>query len=357
MTDTDSTSLTTEASNLQRPSKTAQAAPPPSKAKLYYDIAMLFAILIDLVLMVVDLVMMSDFTVYVAQWLNIGDSLQYYVSTIHPKLRVAGGFFTLFLIIELAIRWITAVVHKKHLRWFFFPFVHWYEVLGCFPQLRALRLLRAFIIGRRLHQLGHRILPDSWIKKAKFYYDVILEEIADRVILTATSHIRQQMQSEAESHQLLGKIVSNNRDTIAQTMTDFINQNLALNQHNTQQISQTVAYQVGAAIQQDITDTPEIHRYTSMIPIAGSHIESQIHSIAQHVGENVVTALTERLTHPQVVENLTDSITKIVTNTEIDFTPLEDLILMLAEEGLTAFEQQVKVQQWKLQEEFNHPLS
>ena len=336
----------------KQPASDTQVA--PSKAKLFYDIAMLIAIVIDLTIIVIDLVLMSDFVLHLAQWLSASEPLQYYASVIHPKLRIAGGIFTLFLIAELGIRWLIAIIQKHYLRWFFFPFVHWYEVLGCFPQLRALRLLRAVVIGRRMHQLGYKILPDSWIQKGKFYYDVILEEIADRVILTATSHIRQQMQSEAESHQLLGKIVSNNRDTIAQTMTDFINQNLALNQHNTQQISQTVAYQVGAAIQQAITDTPEIHRYTSMIPIAGSHIESQIHSIAQHVGENVVTALTERLTDPQVVENLTDSITKIVTNTEIDFTPLEDLILMLAEEGLTAFEQQVKVQQWKLHEEFSH---
>lgn len=353
MTDTDSTSLTTEASNLQRPSKTAQAAPPPSKAKLYYDIAMLFAILIDLVLMVVDLVMMSDFTVYVAQWLNIGDSLQYYVSTIHPKLRVAGGFFTLFLIIELAIRWITAVVHKKHLRWFFFPFVHWYEVLGCFPQLRALRLLRAFIIGRRLHQLGHRILPDSWIKKAKFYYDVILEEIADRVILTATNHLRDQMQGDAENNQILTKIINKNRGAIVDTVTNFVNQNLAANQQTTEHISQTLSYQVGMSIQQAISETPEIRRYVNMIPIAGSRIEAHIQTIAQHVGENVVTALTERLTQPKVIENITESLTKILANTEINFTEIEALIILLADEGLTAFEQQVKVQQWKLRDEFN----
>ncbi|WP_230657993.1 hypothetical protein [Psychrobacter sp. I-STPA10] len=332
---------------------TFHTSSPPSKAKLFYDIAMLFAIVIDLIIMVIDLVLMSDFILHLTQWLHFSHPLQYYIAVIHPKLRIAGGIFTLFLISELIIRWIIAVSKKQYLRWFFFPFVHWYEVLGCFPQLRALRLLRAIVIVRRMHQLGYQIIPDSWIQKGKLYYDIVLEEIADRVILTATGHLRQQMHSEADSHQLLGKIVSKNQDIIAQTMTDFINQNLAINQHNTQQISQTVAYQVGVAIQQAITNTPEIHRYTHMIPIAGSLIESQIQTIAQQVGENVVTALTERLTHPQVVENITDTITKILTNTDVDFTQLEDLILLLAEEGLTAFEQQVKVQQWKLHEEFS----
>lgn len=329
----------------------------PSKAKLFYDIAMLIAITIDLVIMVIDLVLMSDFILHLAQWLHINESLQYYIAAIHPKLRIAGGVFTLFLISELIIRWIISVIEKQYLRWFFFPFVHWYEVLGCFPQLRALRLLRAVVIGRRMHQLGYRVLPENWIKKGKFYYDVVLEEIADRVILTATSHIRQQMQSEAESHQLLSKAINKNKDVIAQTMTDFINQNLTLNQKNTQQISQTLAHQVGIAVQQAIIDTPEIHRYAKMIPIAGSKIESHIQTIAQNVGENVVHSLTQRLTHPQAVENITDAILQILSNTEIDYTQLENLILLLAEEGLTAFEQQVKVQQWKLHEEFDHTKS
>ena len=329
----------------------------PSKAKLFYDIAMLIAITIDLVIMVIDLVLMSDFILHLAQWLHINESLQYYIAAIHPKLRIAGGVFTLFLISELIIRWIISVIEKQYLRWFFFPFVHWYEVLGCFPQLRALRLLRAVVIGRRMHQLGYRVLPESWLKKGKFYYDVVLEEIADRVILTATSHIRQQMQSEAESHQLLSKAVNKNKDVIAQTMTDFINQNLALNKKNTQQISQTLAHQVGIAVQQAIINTPEIHRYAKIIPIAGSKIESHIQTIAQNVGENVVHSLTQRLTHPQAVENITDAILQTLSNTEIDYTQLESLILLLAEEGLTAFEQQVKVQQWKLHEEFDHTKS
>lgn len=335
----------------------SQTITQPSKAKLFYDIAIFIAIVIDLTIMVIDLVLMSDFVLHIAQWLHINDSLQYYISTVHPKLRIAGGIFTLFLISELIIRWIISVINQQYLRWFFYPFIHWYEVLGCFPQLRALRLLRAVVIGRRMHQLGYQVLPKSWIKKGKFYYDVVLEEIADRVILTATSHIRLQMQNEAESHQLMNKIVNKNKDLIAQTITDFIHQNLALNQQSMQQTSQILASQVGIAVQQAIANTPEIHYYTKMIPIAGRKIESQIHAIAQDVGENMVTALTERLTQPEVIEHLTNSVTYIMSSTEFNFTRVEDLIILLVEEGLTEFEQQVKVQQWKLHEQYSKAKS
>ena len=325
---------------------------PPSKAKLYYDIGMMVVILFDLMLMIIDLVLMSDFTLYIAQWLNVTQSLQYYINNIHPTMQFLGSFFTLFLFTELLIRWIISIVKKEHLRWFFFPFIHWYEVLGCFPQLRALRLLRVIVIIRRMHQLGHPVLPHSWIQHAKFYFDVVLEEIADRVILTATNHIRQQMQSDPNNQQLISKIIDKNRDAIVTTVSSFINQNLTTNQQTTQQLSQTLAYQVGMSIQQAIADTPEIHRYIHMIPIAGNMIESHIQTVAQHVGENVVTTLTHRLTQPQVIESITKSVTHTLTHTEINFSQIEALIILLAEEGLTAFEQQVKVQQWKLRDEF-----
>ena len=127
-----------------------------------------------------------------ADWLNLSQQLLFYVDNIHHPLRVLGGFFTIFLIAELAFRWLLSIIGKEYSRWFFFPFVHWYEVLGCFPQFRALRLLRAFFIGRKLYQLGYQVLPQKWIDSGKFYYDVIFEEISDRVILTATDNLRQQ---------------------------------------------------------------------------------------------------------------------------------------------------------------------
>lgn len=41
-----------------------------------------------------------------------------------------------FLIIELLVRWAIAIINKHHKRWFFFPFIHWYEILAIIPQLR-----------------------------------------------------------------------------------------------------------------------------------------------------------------------------------------------------------------------------
>ena len=78
----------------------------------------------------------------IANGLGFVDSIVSYQQGWHEPLKVAGGLFTIFLVAELVVRWLIAIVQKRYYRWFFFPFVHWYEVLGCAPQLRALRLLR-----------------------------------------------------------------------------------------------------------------------------------------------------------------------------------------------------------------------
>ncbi|MGM8888325.1 hypothetical protein ACS8FD_20520, partial [Psychrobacter sp. 1U2] len=143
--------------------------PQPNRLKLAYDIVMLIAISIDLLFISIDAILMSNFSSHVAGWLAISDGLSWYQTSLHDPLRTIGGFFTIFLIIELLVRWAIAIKDKVYYRWFFFPFVHWYEVLGCFPQLRALRLFRAVIIGRRLHQLGYQVLPQPWINRIKFY--------------------------------------------------------------------------------------------------------------------------------------------------------------------------------------------
>ncbi|WP_227429099.1 hypothetical protein [Psychrobacter sp. I-STPA6b] len=325
----------------------SQTKPRPSKAKLAYDIFMLFAIVLDLLLMMADLILMSNFCQHIAQWLDIGSTYHYYTDVIHPNLRLAGGFFTLFLFSELLVRWIISIQKKEYLRWFFFPFVHWYEVLGCFPQLRALRLLRAGVIVHRLHQLGHQVIPQRWIDTGKFYYDVIFEEIADRVILTATAHIRQQFLSNNQANNVINTVVEKNRDAIIHAIADLLQQNLAHNATFTDELSKTLSNQVGAIIQQSIRDTPELSRYVGLIPIVGHKIEAQIQTIGQRVGENTVTAITEQLTRPDTVHTLSQSLASALANVKVNTPELEALILNIIDESLTAFEQQVKVQQWK----------
>ena len=333
----DPKSSPTPSSNISQPLAAHPAK--PSRWQLAYDTIMMVAIVLDLLLMGFDTLMLSSFMAKIANWLGFVDSIVSYQQGWHEPLKVAGGLFTIFLVAELVVRWLIAIVQKRYYRWFFFPFVHWYEVLGCAPQLRALRLLRVGVIGYRLHELGYKVLPASWLATIKFYYQMIMEEISDRVILTAIDNIRTEI-SNADGH-LVKNIIDKHRDDIQKVIVEVLQQEATPLLQSTEQ--------VGIAIQQALTDTPELHRILRLIPIAGSLIESQMHSIGQHIGENLTLSLTTNLTKPQTLTLMYEEIAKSLVQIDVTSPALEKLVRDIIEDSLTSLANQFRIQQWKHQ--------
>lgn len=330
--------------------------PKPSRLKLTYDIVMIIAISIDLLVISIDAILMSDFIHSAAEWLAVSDTLSWYQNTLHDPLRTVGGFFTLFLILELLLRWAVAIKQKSYYRWFFFPFVHWYEVLGCFPQLRALRLFRVVVIGRRLYQLGYQVLPELWINRIKFYINLLLEELSDRVILTTIQNFRQQL-TDPETHKsFIESTIARNRNEIEAALLSVLRTELAPKLQELTASSgggSILASEMGNAIEEGLANTPELRRYLRMIPIAGSLIESQLQHVGHNIGENVVTALNKRLLDPERLDVLMVAIARGVATINTDNTALDILISSIIEDSLTEFEAQVKVQHWKHQDMLN----
>ena len=327
--------------------------PKPNRLKLTYDIVMIIAISIDLLLISTDAILMSTFSSDAASWLGITNQLHWYQNHIHDSLRSAGGFFTLFLIAELLLRWAIAIKEKIYYRWFFFPFVHWYEVLGCFPQLRALRLFRAVIIGRRLYQLGYQVLPQPWINRINFYIDLVLEELSDRVILTTIQTFRQQLTDPQRQKSFIESTIARNRDEIEAAILSLLRQELAPKLKALTESASggaILASEMGNAIQEGLANTTELRRYLRMIPIAGSLIESQLQHVGHNIGENVVYALNERLLDAERIDALMVAIANGIAKIDTNNPALDHLIASIIDDGLTEFEAQIKVQQWKHQD-------
>ena len=332
---------------------TRPTPPQPNRIKLTYDIVMIIAISIDLLLISIDAILMSNFSIEIARWLAVTDKLDWYQSIVHIPLRTAGGFFTIFLIAELLVRWAIAIKNQIYYRWFFFPFIHWYEVLGCFPQLRALRLFRAVVIGRRLHQLGYQVLPQPWIRRLKFYIDILLEELSDRVILTTIYNYRQQLTDSAMQKSLIANLVDRNRKDMEAVLLSLLRNELTPQLQKLSGKSPSgalIADEVGKAIESGIANTPELHRLLRLIPIAGSLIEAQLQQIGHSVGENVVYALKERLLEPKLIDNIMISVAHSISNINTNDAALDTLIANIISDSLTEFETQIKVQQWKHQD-------
>lgn len=326
-----------------------------SRTKIIYDIVMLILLVVDLCLIFADNLLMSELMSKLAQWGGFGEMLNMYQVTHHLSLSVIGGVFTLFWVSELLARWLLAIKRRTYYRWFFFPFVHWYEVLACFPILRALRLLRAGIIIKRLHDTGVMVIPKKWITSAQFYYHVILEELSDRVILTAIDNFREQMAQSGTYNTLILTTINRNRAEFESVVLDLLRRELApkLQQAFLAQTGQRLSHDIGTSVEQALLDTPELRRYLKLIPIAGGMIESQITNVGRHIGENVTMAVNEHLFDEKTLDALMIHIAKGVANIDTTHPQLQNFVSMVINDALNAFEKQIKVQQWKHKEQLH----
>lgn len=312
------------------------------KIYLGYDILMMVVIIVNLVCILANTILMSHFAQWFSELIQQTSLLTFYKTDLHPWVKCTETWFICFLVIEFLLRWLYAVIQKHHQRWFFFPFIHWYEILAIFPALRFLRLLRVGIIAYRLHELGYKVVPTQWQKSGRFYYNVLMEEISDRVVLTVIDGVKHELDTSETHKKIIHDLVDHHRILFAQTLTALLQETLAT-EFKKQQIH--MAEGMGDVIERAISETPEFTQVLRLIPIVGSRIEDQIQHIGKRLGKNVAYHLLEPLTvQPNPTYQL---IAKKLSELNIDNQHLEKLVESMVYESLESIRKQVKIKQWQ----------
>ncbi len=318
------------------------------KLFLVYDIFMMAIIIINLFCLCANALLLSNFGAWFFDLVQMPQILAFYKSDLYPWVVKTESWFITFLIVELAVRWLIAIIHKHHQRWFFFPFIHWYEVLAIIPYLRFLRLIRAGIIAYRLHELGYKVIPYAWVKRGYFYYNVVMEELSDRVVITVIDSVKKELDTSSTHKKIIHDLVNHHREMFATTLAQVLQETLA-KELRTQQ--KTISDGVGQVVIKAIEDTPELTQLLRLIPIVGGRIEQQIHSIGQRLGENITQGLidpfvagTPQQPNPQFV-----LISNQLSQLNIENGALEQLVESVVYESLDSLRRQVAVKQWQLE--------
>lgn len=317
------------------------------KVALGYDIFMMALIVINLFCLSANAILMSDFGQWLFDFILLPEVLSFYKSDLRPWVIITEGWFTTFLIVELCIRWGIAIALKHHQRWWFFPFIHWYEIVSILPQFRFLRLLRAIAIGYNLYSHGYQIFPTAWIRRGNFYYNVIMEELTSRIVLTVLKRVEHQIEDSRLNHQLVDQLIEQHRKMLKLAIADVLEQSLG---QELQQQRGLIAKNVGQVVNQAIEDTPELTQLLRLIPIVGGRIEQQIQSIGQRLGENITQGLIEPFAHePSRRKNqMYELIATRVSELELEHNAhVEALVQSAIRESLNAIKAQVQVKKWQ----------
>jgi hypothetical protein len=109
---------------------------------------------------------------------------------IHRNFIVYDLIFVGIFLTEFTVRWGYAVKARVYDRWYFYPFIHWYDIVGCIPvgSFRFLRILRVISIVYRLHRYKVIDVTQTRIYQFfNFYYDAFMEELSDRIVIKVLS--------------------------------------------------------------------------------------------------------------------------------------------------------------------------
>jgi len=259
--------------------------------------------------------------------------------------------FVSIFIAELLIRWMVAIYQKTYHKWFFYPFVHWYDVLGCIPvgSFRSLRLLRVFSILYRLQKLEIIDLRNTFpVRFVQKYFNVLVEEVSDRVVINVLNGVQDEVKTGSP---VVGKVITE----VLMPQKEILIEWLA-GQVNT--ITETVypprrqqlREYVDTIISESISQDAKVATLEKM-PLVGSTMVSVIESTVSDVVFNVLDRLTQDIGHEDtdtLVKEMADIIFEQLMQPS---QTLNDVGHNVVVDVLEVIKEEVRIQKWKINDQ------
>ncbi len=275
-----------------------------------------------------------------------------YKERVYPNFILYDLIFVAIFLLELSIRWIIAIVQKTYEKWFFYPFVHWYDVLGCIPlsSFRFLRFFRVFSMFYRLQRLGIIDVTSTYLyKKFTKYTGVVVEEISDRVVVNVLSGVQDEINKGTPVvDRIITEVIRPKQDILVKWMSEHINDaTTQVFMHNQAELKEYVENLVARAVKEN----KEISRL-KYIPgvgnLAAAAIEHSISDISFNVITESVKDMATSKENKAVIEMTNAVLNAFVTASKKG--SLDELVTGIADESIEVVKDQVLIKQWKLKE-------
>ncbi len=315
------------------------------------DLVMLVVLIINLNLIIFDWIFAS-LTVQAFFETHTPNFFHFYNENIHKDFLVIDLYFVAIYVVELLIRWILAIVKKTYYKWFFYPFIHWYDVFGCIPvgSLRFLRVLRVVSIIVRLQQLEVIDLTKTFLyDSASKYMNVLVEEVSDRVVVNVIEGIQEEVkQGSPLSDRVITEVIMPHKDPLIQWMSNRL-QHVAITAH--EKYKEDLQKYVNERIAEAVENNSEIKALT-LIPIFGSAAAGSLEKIISDIVFSVVNGIVTDLASDNnkvIVEDITDITLETLLSKESD-QQLNAIVKNMTLQSLELIKEQVKVKCWRLKE-------
>lgn len=280
----------------------------------------------------------------------------WYGSRISPNFFIYDLFFVAIFITELIFRWIIAIVRKTHYKWYYYPFIHWYDILGCIPlsTFRALRLLRVFSLFYRLQRRGIIDMTSTFVyRQSNRYLKILTEEVSDRVVVNVLNGVQDELQrGNPVADRVIKEVLLPKQHILATWMAkrvgDITLQTFEKNEHVIRRV-------LDEALDKSIRNNKEVARL-KYLPGAGNLITDILNDSVRDVTFNSIKASIVAFSDPQNNAGLINdashfTMEALLEEHEGDDQSLDDLVTDISVNILEIVKDEVKIQQWKVEEE------
>ena len=261
------------------------------------------------------------------------------------------AFISVFLF-EFCVRWVAAVIRKTYVRWYFFPFIHWYDLVGCIPLggARIFRFLRIFSILYRLQKFEIIDLRNTAVYRfVTFYYDVFVEELSDRIVVKVLSDAQKDIAAGSPLVDDISKqVIASRLPILTQWLSSImvhIGESVEHKEHGSS-VREHVQQSVGKAVRANSQIST-----LKLVPVLGSTIEKTLEqSITDIVTQSVINLLKD-----MTPEKIDDFVEHGIGRFSSEDQMLDQEVLKVVNECIELIKEHVSQQRWKaaLEEQSN----
>lgn len=314
------------------------------------DVGMILLVIANLSLILFDWIYRVDAVQGFLQQQTPG-FFAFYQQTIHANFFEIDLAFVSVYLTEFTIRWIAAIARHTYHRWFFYPFIHIYDLLGCIPvgSFRWLRILRVVSLMYRLQKMGVVDFRDTAIGATILkYYHVLMEELTDRVVINVLDGVQREVRSGGPMMQRIEEDVLTPR---RQQLVGYVAGRVAdATQRSHDQYRDRLSEYLVHLTDEAVQRTPAGRRLAA-IPVAGPRAVALLGDTVRDGGTALVAQLVEDVSDPAYRQRLNRLIDNLLVASSGDGEQLNEMVKQTLLEVLEQVKEQVAVQRWKEEEE------
>ncbi|PSF06206.1 hypothetical protein C7H09_11270 [Marinobacter fuscus] len=268
---------------------------------------------------------------------------------VHENFIFFDMVFVAIFLSEFVLRWGYSVKAKVYDRWYFYPFIHWYDLIGCIPvgSLRFLRVLRIISIVYRLHQ--YKIIDVTNTRLFQFfyfYYQAFLEELSDRIVLKVLSGVQAEAQRGSPLiERIQDEILYPRREMLSGWLSERVAQ--AAQQGYVPNRGALRVY-LEERVDQALAQNHELSRL-KYLPVVGGTIQDTLENAVGDIVANIIHQVLEDLASTSNHAFIEDIVNVFLPEPgqEHTISPNKEALISLVLEIIDAIKDQVQVKRWR----------